>query len=115
MDTQLVRTTAMKCIFDIIHVYGFDAFNDETDVTEQEPSQSQVASQVEDSRVENATEIINSSVATVNETTGMNTKGGVTTDRTGWSETANKIVTILSSSLDNEVFLNFKILLVKVK
>lgn len=89
MDTQQVRSTALKSVFDIVHVYGLDAFSDADtscdqsggNNTEEELSKSMSRN----SRAKSAQECSEDS-------------------RRGWSESASKVIAILSTALDLEVF-----------
>ena len=86
MDVECVRVTAVKSIFDIIHIHGLGAFVDEA-----------VAS-----------------FSGRDDCKGVDDEGDKTTDIDGnfsdivqaeacWSKTASNLILILSSMLDNEV------------
>ncbi|XP_059149025.1 condensin complex subunit 3-like [Physella acuta] len=87
VDTQQVRSTALKSVFDIVHVYGLDAFSDADtscdqsggNNTEEELSKSMSRN----SRPKSAQECSEDS-------------------RRGWSESASKVIAILSTALDLE-------------
>ncbi|CAL1528460.1 unnamed protein product [Lymnaea stagnalis] len=81
MDTHLVRSTAFKSIFDLVQFYGLEAFSDcskDANLHINTPN---------DKSCEERTELQN----------GVEREGS-----TVWSESAGKVITILSSTLDNE-------------
>ncbi|XP_005090481.1 condensin complex subunit 3 [Aplysia californica] len=102
MDTHLVRTTAMQCIFDIVHVHGLDTFSDEGNASSQETNKSCAESEADHTNVTDASELADSTVGSVNETADETKDATAASEKTGWSETASKIIAILSAYLDNE-------------
>ncbi|RUS91586.1 hypothetical protein EGW08_000701 [Elysia chlorotica] len=101
MDTPLVRATALKAIFDIILIFGLDSFDGDEDTSETKKSTSV-------QNEENGTAIDASSTSlisntSVNEDVYDSKKSLVDeNDKKGWSETAGKVVTILSATLNSE-------------
>jgi len=102
MDTESVKVMAVRCIFDIIHVYGLEDFSDEGDDTSQDTYRESMAPGDGDQTLtQNMTAVVESSQLPVNETQDL-TSREMTTNKSGWSHTATKVIAILSSGLDCE-------------
>ena len=92
MDVECVRMTAIKSLFDLIHVYGLGAFEDAAeDECHNSDSENDKSSEAvgrsgegQDSRLEGE------SVAAEH-------------SQSGWSKAASSLIAILSSTLDSEV------------
>ncbi|CAG5128202.1 unnamed protein product [Candidula unifasciata] len=100
MDTQLVKATALKSVFDLVHVFGLDAFSDEdTSVSKETSINGEVKDHEELDNTEEQQNVTMNSAGEDADTTKENLNEN---DRKGWTETAGKVIAILSSFLDNE-------------
>ena len=102
MDTPLVRATALKAIFDIILIFGLDSFDGDEDACEINNS----ASTQNEEENEKALDASNTSLVShksINEVDDSKKSLVDENDKKGWSETAGKVVTILSTTLNSEV------------
>jgi hypothetical protein len=92
-----VRITAVKSLFDLIHVYGLGAFEDCADTSsgkdEEGNENDNSRDLLEDTSVESESE--------TSKTEEESTKGEHS--ESSWSKTASSLISILSSMLDSEV------------
>lgn len=104
VDVECVRITAVKSLFDLVHIYGLSAFedadtptttNDKKNEDENDSSRDLMENTegesrdlMEDTQVENGTSIAERNKGEHSETS--------------WSKTATNLISILSSMLDNE-------------
>lgn len=98
MDTQLVKATALKSVFDLVHVFGLDAFNDEDTSVCKESSTN---SEMKDHEVDNTAEQQDVTANFVCEDADTSKKNLNENDKK-WTATASKVIAILSAFLDNE-------------
>ena len=97
MDVECVRVTAVKSLFDLIHVYGLGAFEDAADDKDHTNGNDNNGDDTNSSRdlLETTAEGQASSLE------GDSNKGEHS--ESGWSKTASNLIAILSSTLDSEV------------
>ena len=103
MDTPMVRASAIKAIFDIILIFGLDTFDGDEGLNEINKS---ATDQNEDGneKAADVSDASNITESSVNENTEDSKKSLVDeNDKKDWSETAGKVVAILSASLNSEV------------
>lgn len=96
MDTSLVRTTALKAIFDIILIFGLDSFDGDDDAAKTNIQNEETEKAANDSDAS-----LISHYSTNDEVEGEKSLVDED-DKKGWSETAGKVVTILSATLNSE-------------
>ncbi|BFZ07082.1 hypothetical protein BsWGS_10121 [Bradybaena similaris] len=97
MDTQLVKATALKSVFDLVHVFGLDAFSDEdTSICKETSTNSEMKDHEEVENTEEQQDVTTNSVCEDGDTS-KNLNG-----KKEWTATASKVIAILSAFLDNE-------------
>ena len=92
MDVECVRMTAIKSLFDLIHVYGLGAFEDaaEDECHNSDSENDKSSEAVERSGEGQDGRLEGESVAAEH-------------SQSGWSKAASSLIAILSSTLDSEV------------
>ena len=98
VDVECVRVTAMKSLFDLIHVFGLGAFEDPA-----EPDSDTTTNMEEgeaDEETDNSRDLLQASVRS---DSSLMEEAKEEQVESGWSKSASKLIEILSSALDSEV------------
>ncbi|XP_076461529.1 condensin complex subunit 3-like isoform X2 [Babylonia areolata] len=98
VDVECVRVTAVKSLFDLIHVFGLGAFHDvDSDTTKNDDNDDDADRTVDSDSSRDLMQTTVQSEAAVT----MEIEGGEHSE-SGWSKTASNLIAILTSALDSE-------------